>query len=159
MEEKTGIVGNISTKYPPWKKFCLEDNDKIWYSTKVDLGFNRGDKISFKYTYQQTEKDDKVYDNYYLSGSATVLTKSTVTHNFNQSKDDFRLNVDAGNAVEKAKDIVVALINAGDKENTDEKMKLLTKVMVDNFVYAKELLEISQKAQQVKTESTDTDSS
>ena len=144
MDEKTdnistagGIVKSISTKYAPWKKFCLQEDDKKWYATKKELGFNKGDKISFRFTMSENGE----YKNYYLSGDAKVLEKTQVTNNFSQPKDDYRVNVDAGNCVERAKDVVVAMINAGDKEDVDKKMEFLTGVMAKEFNHAKELLE------------------
>lgn len=146
MEEKKGIVGNISTKYAPWIKFCLTEDDKIWYSTKKELGFIKGDSISFKFTIQENENGGKVYKNYYLAGDATVLEKPSANTFNNQSKDEFRILIDSGNAVERAKDVLVALINKGlVTEDLDKKMNLLTGIMTENFESAKVLLDLANK--------------
>ncbi len=139
--QKEGIVKAIGPPRGEWKSFCLHDflDDKgktAWISTKKPLNFNKGDKIKFEYT----EMINGEYTNRYLSGDATVLENTAIVNNA-VVKDDFRILVDSGNAVERAKDVLVALINQGIvKENLDKHMGLLTKIMTDQFESAKTLL-------------------
>lgn len=155
-KEYTGIVKAIPESKHGYNSFCfhdfVDDNGKtVWFSTKKPLEFKKGNKIKIKYS----EVENGEYLNRYLVHSEILENRVFA------NKDDFRLNVDAGNAVEKAKDIIVALINKGDGTDVDKKMPILTKIMVDNFNYAKELLETPKESktventQQIKTESTE----
>lgn len=148
MDTKTGIVKAISPKHSEknksdFNKFCLSENDKEWFATKEDLGFDKGDKISFKYT--STTSPDGRYTNLYLFGKAEVVEKKP-TVSTNSSNYDSQSN--AGNTASMitsyAKDVTIALIENNKLSETKEisfVLESLSKEFVAIFKQTKDLLD------------------
>ncbi len=118
-EEKTGIVKSKPLPKNGWNKFNLYENDSIFYATKDNLEFEKGDKISFKTTSTETEKDGKTYTNWYVSGKVTILEKADKNNNSNfftsntNRSDISRNSVDSGICLSYAKDVVISLLDKG----------------------------------------------
>ena len=160
MEEKIGIVKAIMPPRGVWSSFTLKDwkqegsEKDIFMSTKKDLvkdlGIEKGDEVKITYTTMENGQ----YLNYYLS-KCEVLKKKPVgsTNTNNQYNPDIRVNVDAGNCVANAKDLLVALVNSG-KVTTEEARKILPSLVEDfvkEFGIAKDLLQ----GKMAKVESTE----
>ena len=130
MEKKTGIIKSISKKDGGRNAFTLvgvkaEDGKDQWYNG-YSLDAEKGDKIEFEL---------EINENWHNFSKVKVIEKATKSGT-NATSAEFRVNVDAGNCVQRA----VELVNNNDALGVEGLMDTTMKT-VAAFKAAKRELE------------------
>ncbi len=144
MEKQKGKVKSISTKRPGFHAFTLRDvkdeqGNDIWFSGKGQPEFNKGDLVEFEFVITQNGQ----YTNRNIS---TLKVLDQAQGKQDKSFIETRVNVDAGNMVSFAKDIVCASLSNGNTiQNLKEMIKDMTIACTSAFVESKNILEGNDK--------------